>query len=107
MNEQPNLDYIEKLADGDSAIKQRLLLVLKHEFPLEVAKYKANIASSNYLQASENVHKIKHKIGLLGLENSYYLSQIYEKNLRNNLNTNQVDFEQIVTTLEIFLKRTI
>jgi hypothetical protein len=104
MNEQPNLDYINKLADGDDAIQQRLLSVLKQEFPEEVAIYKNNLLIFNYLLAAEAVHKIRHKIGLLGFEDSYYSSKIYEQNLRNNTLENQNEFENTIMKIDLFLK---
>lgn len=104
MDEQPNLKYIEKLADGDSLIRERLILILKQEFPLEILKYRNDILNFNYLQAAESVHKIRHKIGLLGLENSYFISEIYEQNLRDNLTQNQINFEKIIIKIEDFLK---
>lgn len=104
MGEQPNLDYIDKLAAGDEAIRKRLISVLKQEFPIEVAIYREQILNSIYLQAAESVHKIRHKIGLLGLENSYFSSKIYEQNLRNNVLQNQINFENTINKIEFFLK---
>ncbi|MDI1317740.1 Hpt domain-containing protein [Flavobacterium sp.] len=76
IDEQPNLEYIDKLADGDEVIRERLISVLKQEFPEEFALYRKHILNSNYRQAAESVHKIRHKIGLLGLEIRYYSSKI-------------------------------
>ena len=104
MGEQPNLDYIDKLAAGDEAVRKRLISVLKQEFPIEVAIYREQILNSIYLQAAESVHKIRHKIGLLGLENSYFSSKIYEQNLRNNVLQNQINFENTINKIEFFLK---
>ena len=36
MDEVPNLNYIDQLANGDLAIKKRLIDVIQSEFPEEV-----------------------------------------------------------------------
>jgi hypothetical protein len=36
------------------------------------------------LQMAQSVHKLKHKISILGLEKSCYLAEEYESNLKNN-----------------------
>ena len=104
MSEQPNVEYIDKLADGDTKIRERLISVLKNEFPTEVMQYNEAITSQNYSEAAELVHKIKHKFGLLGLEKSYYISKKYEQNLKNNLTNDQIHFEKTITIIEEFLK---
>ena len=105
MIEQPNLEYIDKLAAGDEVIRERLISVLKQEFPEEVALYRIHILNSNYIQGAESVHKIRNKIGLLGLETSYYSSKIYEQNLRNNLIEHQIEFENTINKIDFFLNK--
>ena len=80
--EQPNLSYVNQLSAGNSTFKEKLIAVLKEEFPNEKAVYLNNIHSKNYKEAAENVHKIKHKISILGLEKSYEVARAFENNLK-------------------------
>jgi hypothetical protein len=42
------------------------------------------------------VHKLKHKISILGLEKSYYIAEEYENNLNDSLIILQIEFEAIL-----------
>jgi hypothetical protein len=52
--------------------------------------------------AANNVHKLKHKISLLGLEESYELASQHELNLVEGNNNLHENFE-ILNTMERFL----
>lgn len=101
--EQPNLSYINQLSGKDDAFKNKLIAVVKAEFPEEKAVYVKNIASNNFKEAAENVHKLKHKISILGLEKSYGVAVIYEENLLENSTEGQVEFENILQTITNYL----
>ena len=60
--EQPNIDYILKLARGEESIKLKLIKVLQYELPIEIEAYFENIKSNQWQQSAFHVHKIKHKI---------------------------------------------
>ena len=105
MKEVPNLDYINKLSNGDAFIKNRLISSLKNEFLLDVANYKTNIQNLNFFQTSECVHKLKNKISILGLEKSYYIAENFEKNLKNNSVKLRSNFEQILRVIDLFLSK--
>jgi HPt (histidine-containing phosphotransfer) domain-containing protein len=53
--------------------------------------------------ASNNVHKLKHKISLLGLEESYALANQHELNLKEGNNTLHNNFSAILDTMAQFL----
>jgi HPt (histidine-containing phosphotransfer) domain-containing protein len=80
--EQPNLFYIEKLADGDLIFKEELIQTLINEFEQENEKIRSLLEDKNYFEASQLVHKIKHKISILNMEKSYYIAQEFENNLK-------------------------
>jgi altronate dehydratase len=103
MNEEPNLIYLNNLSDGDETIKNKLLLILKEEFVQEIEIYKLNVINNNLISAAENVHKIRHKIGFLGMEKAYDLSNQYEHNLRNNSNELKNEFEIILEVINEFV----
>ncbi|MBT8324972.1 MAG: Hpt domain-containing protein [Winogradskyella sp.] len=82
--EQPNLRYIEQLSAGEETFKQKLISIIKKEFPTEVQTYNSNLDAKKYSLAADNVHKLKHKISILGLEKSYKVAQDHENQLRDN-----------------------
>jgi HPt (histidine-containing phosphotransfer) domain-containing protein len=105
MKEEPNIAYINQLANGDESIKKRLIRVLKEELPVEVENYNVNIEKLNWLEAAENVHKLRHKIGFLGLENAYQLSYEYEQNLREQSVLLKKEFEVVLKKIINFISK--
>lgn len=103
MVEKPNLINLIQLSNGDEAIKSSLWLVLKQEFSKEVEDYNMKITEKNFLIASEIVHKIRHKIGFLGMYNAYDLSYQYQQNLELNSLDLKEDFELILNTIDEFI----
>lgn len=103
MSDEPNLNYLNQLSEGDETIKSRLMLVLKEEFFKEVEEYKQNMMNNNFLLASECVHKIRHKIGFLGMYNDYELSNQYQQNLEDNSINLKDDFEKVLNIISEFI----
>ncbi len=101
--EQPNLSYINTLSGGDKSFEEKLISIIKKEFPEEKEVYVKNITSNNYKLSAENVHKLKHKINILGLVDSYKVAENYEKNLLKNNTTGQTDFELILESMSNYL----
>jgi HPt (histidine-containing phosphotransfer) domain-containing protein len=102
--EKPNLDYIEKLARSDESLRNKLITVLKIEFPEEKKEYYKSLKNKNFKQIEENVHRLKHKISILGLDKSYTIANEFEHNLRE-LNLDRVDdFDQILIAISSYLK---
>ena len=104
MRETPNLNYVEKLADNDINFYQKFIIVLKEEFPQEREAYEDNFTKKKYRNASEDVHKIKHKLNILGLHNSHSIAVKYEFELRNNAHTLSKEFTTILNNVEAYLK---
>jgi len=101
--EQPNHTYIDNLSAGNKEFKEKLLAVIKEEFPEEKAVYLKNIQAKNYKEAAENVHKIKHKISILGLEKSYEIAVSFENNLKESNPTLRDEFENILNVISEYL----
>lgn len=80
--EKPSLTYIKELSRGDKDFQAKLIAVVKEELPEEIALYEKNMKDSNFKEAAENVHKIKHKLGILSLEIGYELAISHEAELR-------------------------
>jgi len=103
--EQPNLSYILSMSGGDKAFEQKLIEIIKIEFPEEKNVYFENIKAENYKLTAENVHKLKHKISILGLEKSYEIAVAFENNLLEGKTTLQDEFESILTTMTNYLQQ--
>ncbi|WP_340200553.1 Hpt domain-containing protein [Ascidiimonas sp. W6] len=105
MTELPNLLYIESLAGDDNQFRTKLINVIQKEFPEEKRLYHS-MRQENYLkETAEIVHKLKHKISILGLEKGYFIAEKYENSLKiltpdNNL---QVEFETLLKRIEDFI----
>ena len=102
--EQPNLLYIQKLSDGDSEFEKTLIDIVKSEFPTEKKMYYNWIQEERYIQAAESVHKLKHKISILGLEHSYEKATLFEHNLKEQNTTGMADFDAILAQITAYLK---
>ncbi|WP_369996682.1 Hpt domain-containing protein [Winogradskyella sp.] len=102
--EKPNLSYIESMSGGDKAFEQKLITIIKKEFPEEKQVYYHNINAKNYEEAAENVHKLKHKISILGLVKSYEVAADYEHNLLEKSTAGKDDFESILQNMTEFLE---
>ena len=104
--EQPNLKYIEQLARGEESIKKTLIGVIKTEFPDEIRDYFSSIEIKDFKRIEDNVHRIKHKFSILGLESSYNNAVAFELNLRENilLKKQKEEFKNTLEVISKFLK---
>ena len=104
MTEEPNLRYIKDLAASDTAFEKKFIGILQEEFPLEKEEYLQNMKEDKTREAALNVHKLKHKFNILGLEESYKLAVAYEEDLRTGNTVLQSKFLLILETIEVYLK---
>lgn len=102
--EKPNLDQIDQLAGGDELFKKQLLEVLNKEFPIEKQFYFDCVKNDEKIKVAEIVHKLKHKIGILGLDKSYKIAVQYENSLRDGAYDYQEEFEVVLSIISKFLK---
>ncbi|NRD19202.1 Hpt domain-containing protein [Winogradskyella eckloniae] len=103
--EQPNLSYIHSMSGGDEAFEKQLISIIKAEFPEEKSVYFKNMAEKNNKLSADNVHKLKHKISILGLEKSYDVAVAFENNLIEGSTELQEEFEMILQTMTNFLEQ--
>ena len=103
--EQPNLSYIHSMSGGDKIFERKLIDIIKEEFPKEKEVYFNNINAKNLKLTSEIVHKLKHKISILGLEKSYKVAAAFENNLIEGRIELQEDFEGILQIMTNYLKQ--
>jgi HPt (histidine-containing phosphotransfer) domain-containing protein len=102
--EQPNLNYIQQLSRGDKTIETTLIDVIKTEFPKEKQDYYNSIEKKNFKEIEENVHKLKHKISILGLEKSYDMANEFEHNLRNTNFSRKEEFDETLIVISNFIQ---
>ncbi len=102
--EAPNLSYINELSGGDESFKNKLIAIIKTEFPEEKEVYFKNFEAKDFKASAENVHKLKHKISILGLEKSYTIAESYEDNLKENSTSGSEAFNDILKTITDYLK---
>ena len=100
--EEPNLNYINDLAGNDDAFRALLIGVIKKELPTEISEYKGNIAAQNLTAAANNVHKLKHKISVMGMKKSYYLAETFENNLKENSTQLEAEFAALLLAMQDF-----
>jgi HPt (histidine-containing phosphotransfer) domain-containing protein len=102
--EKPNLEYINRLSRGDKSIKAELIEVIKTEFPKEQKEYYNSLEEKEFKKIEENVHKLKHKISILGLEKSYEIANQFEHNLREHSLDKKEDFDKILIVISDFIQ---
>ena len=101
--EQPNLGYIEEIAGGDPTIVAQFVEIIKKEFPLELEQYHKLIGSKDSANAAALVHKLKHKISILGLSEGYQLAVAHEDALKNADFELSPKFVEVLETITLFL----
>ena len=82
MTEVPNLNYIKEIAGGNEEFEKKFLSIIQAEFPKEKEDYLQNLENEELEESAKVVHKIKHKLGILGLNNGYKLAIKYEEDLK-------------------------
>lgn len=101
--EQPNLIYIHSLSQGDTAFAGKIIKILKTELQDEKKTYYNSLKEKNYLKTAEWVHKIKHKISILGLLESYAIAEEFENNLKENNSKLKEEFQKTIQLMTDYL----
>jgi HPt (histidine-containing phosphotransfer) domain-containing protein len=96
--EQPNLTYIQELSEGDEQFESQLIRILKRELPEEFEEFQKNFEEKNFIKTAENVHKLKHKISILGLTKGFEEAAKFENDLRDNQDSTR--YETFVKTIK-------
>ncbi|UOB19070.1 Hpt domain-containing protein [Abyssalbus ytuae] len=103
MTEQPNLSYIDELSGGDEEFKNKMLSILKKELPEEKEYYLNTIKNKDFGQSAQIVHKIKHKISILGMEKTYTFAEKHEDDLKGGVADFHPEFLKILEKMSNFL----
>ncbi|PKA82616.1 hypothetical protein ATE92_0749 [Ulvibacter sp. MAR_2010_11] len=99
--ESCSLNYIDELSGGNMEFKQNLIEILKQEISEEIDLYYKDVGDAK--RCAERVHKLKHKIGILGLDKNYELAILYEDNLRKNSWAGKAAFELALKKISSFI----
>lgn len=102
--ETPNLDYIRQISDGDIDFEKTLLSILKLEFPAECKLLNDNFDNNNFDEVALNIHKIKHKLGMLGMHNSVDLASKCEKSIKEGITEQYKDLILILERINVYLE---
>lgn len=103
MKEVPNMSYIKEISGGDVEFENQLIEIVKIELPKEIATYNSYLKEKNLNMAADLVHKVKHKISTLGLEESYQLAILYEIELRQDSLKYKEDFDKVLKSMINFI----
>ena len=101
----PNLNYIKELSGTDTSFEKKLIRIIKKEFPKEKSNYFNNLKSKKFIATAECVHKLKHKISIFGMIESYEIANNYENNLKNEEINLYAEFEVILENITNYLNQ--
>ncbi|MBT8234579.1 MAG: Hpt domain-containing protein [Bacteroidia bacterium] len=101
--EIPNLKSIDDLAHGDLTFKAKFIQILKEEFPIEKAEYLDNMKKCRMEESANNVHKLKHKLSILGLFQDYELAIKHEEALNEGNTEYAEEFLNVLKKVEEFI----
>ncbi|NQX78001.1 Hpt domain-containing protein [Gilvibacter sp.] len=102
--EQPNLDYLNQIADGQPDVIAQFLGIIAQEFPGEAERYFSLIEEKDSIKAAAIVHKLKHKISILGLVQGRALAIAHEEALKIEDYQHTDAFAVVLKQIDEFLK---
>ena len=102
---KPNLNYINEISDNDTVFKNKLISIIKREFPLEKEEFLSNYNTNQYILAAQNVHKLKHKINMFGLKKGYEIAIKLENELNDEKFDSYEDFIVILDLIDNYLNK--
>jgi hypothetical protein len=93
------------MSGGDIAFEDKIINIINTEFPLEKEEYYKSYNAKNFKLTADNVHKLKHKISILGLEKSYEIAVAFENNLLEGETDLNQEFESILINITNYLQQ--
>lgn len=103
MAETPNLDYIKEIAGGNEEFEKKFLSIIQSEFPKEKEEYLKFLEDGELEESAKVVHKIKHKLGILGLNDGYKMAIKYEEDLKIGNIALKPDFDTVLQSVQDFI----
>ncbi|GAB7258064.1 Hpt domain-containing protein [uncultured Polaribacter sp.] len=102
--EKPNLNYLKEISGGDIDFENSMLSILKTELPEELSILKSYYENSNYEELSLSIHKIKHKIGMLGMPIALEFASKIENDVKKGNLEQYTDLIFILERINVYLK---
>ena len=103
--EYPNLAYVVELAGtSDFDFERKFVAILKQEFSWDLGKYLYHIKQEEPRAAAEIVHKLKYKIGVLGMTQAYEFAEQHKEKLHVGDMSLDGDFKKTLKKIDSFLK---
>lgn len=93
------------MSGGDTAFEKKIINIIKIEFPLEKEEYFKNFNAKNFKLTADNVHKLKHKISILGLDKSYEIASAFENDLLKGSTSLNQEFKSILINITNYLQQ--
>ena len=94
-----------QIAGGDMLFVKEILQVIHDELPVEILAYQQSINNIAFAEAASNVHKIKHKIAILGMDEGVILATIYENQLKKGNRNLENAFQDLLSDMTIFINQ--
>ena len=101
--EKPNLNYVESMSGGDKDFEANVIAVMSSELQQEIKAFDDAIVAKDLKLAAQSVNKIKHKVGLLGLEKGYKTTADFEASLKNGQLEGLKSFRTILESITNFV----
>lgn len=105
MVDSPNLNYIKEVSAGNLEFEEKFYDIIKTEFPEELNTYFDAMSQNDTDMAAKVVHKIKHKLGILSMNNAYQLAIDHEEALKNGNKELENPFKEVLDIVESFIKK--
>ncbi|WP_088323375.1 hypothetical protein [Polaribacter tangerinus] len=101
--ETPNLEYIDKIANGSEILKAKIIKIVREELSLDSEKYYELKDTKDLKNFKVYIHRIKNKMTVLGLIESYKIASNYEKNIENVTDEEKKFFENTLAHMIEFI----
>lgn len=100
--EQPNLSMIQEIS-SDEDFQKNVLEIIKKEFLEEVQLFEKQYQNQQFTEAAKQVHKIKHKVGLLALKEGEKITSTFEKQLIEGNTKLHAQFLEVLYKIHVYL----
>jgi HPt (histidine-containing phosphotransfer) domain-containing protein len=102
--QEPSLQYINDLADGDQSFILEITTLLKSEFPKDLKLFYKRLEENDLKGVASSIHKIKYKFGLLGLEEDVIIASTFENEVVKGSIELLIKFEEILLKINQYLQ---
>ncbi len=99
----PNLEFLSKQVLHNPEVLNKVVEVIKEEFPNDVKEYHQKIKAKLDVEASRAVHKLRHVVNLLNLKGGDTLTLTHENNLLKMDYSLCESFEEVLVEIKEFL----